>query len=268
MRFIKLLAEKILPRWLLRAIIEKMIEIKGRKNEHRYKGNIVLCPCCGKTFNQFIDFNVNEKDVNPERYKETYKNKICPYCFSAPRHRIVCYYFNKNKELLPKNKIIMFGAEYSIKKWFCKNGFRYITADLFNRSAHKKVDIQNIPFADESWELIICNHVLEHIPDYKLALKELRRILTKNGILELTIPTDRNLETVYEDVKIATKEDRKKYFGQYDHLRIFGNDFDKILSECGFSVEIINGDNLPDEIVGVVGPADTGDNRVYICRKK
>jgi predicted SAM-dependent methyltransferase len=160
----------------------------------------------------------------------------------------------------------MFGAERSIKKWFDRNGCRYTTVDLFDRTADVKVDIQNMQFPDKTWGLIICNHVLEHVPDYKIALRELKRVLKDDGILELTVPTDKNLETVYEDSSIVKKKDKIKHFGQSDHVRMFGNDFEKILIESGFSVEIVNGDNLPDETAGIVGPADYDDNRVYICR--
>jgi predicted SAM-dependent methyltransferase len=166
------------------------------------------------------------------------------------------------------NNILMFGAEYSIKKWFDRNGYHYTTADLFDRSADIKADIQNTPFADETWDLIICNHVLEHVPNYKNALIELRRILKINGKLELTVPTDRSFEKVYEDLTITSKEERIKAFGQYDHVRIFGNNFEQILLELGFSVEVIDGNELPAKIVGEIGPANYDDNRVYICKGK
>jgi predicted SAM-dependent methyltransferase len=162
----------------------------------------------------------------------------------------------------------MIGAEPSIINWFDRNNCHYTTADLFDRTADVKVDVQHMLFPDESWELIICNHVLEHVPDYIIALKELRRVLNNNGILELTVPTDRNLETVYEDNNIVGKAERTKIFGQYDHVRIFGNDFGNILASLDFFVEIIDGNNFPDEIVGVIGPVNYDDNRVYICRKK
>ncbi|GHT56153.1 hypothetical protein AGMMS49982_22800 [Bacteroidia bacterium] len=161
----------------------------------------------------------------------------------------------------------MFAAEYSIKQWFDKNKYKYTTADLFDRSADKKIDIQNISFPDESWSLILCNHILEHVPDYKIALKELYRILTKGGILEITAPTDRKFDTTYEDENVINREERIEKFGQYDHLRIFGNDFKERIMDAGFSVEVIDGDKLPAEIVGKIGPANYDDNRVYICRK-
>jgi predicted SAM-dependent methyltransferase len=202
---------------------------------------------------------------NYERFKDTYKNTVCPYCFSMPRHRIACYYFEQN--MGGGGNTIMFGGEHSIKRWFNRNGYRYTTADLFDRSADIKVDIQKTQFSDEEWDLIICNHVLEHVPDFKAALHELRRILKTNGILELTVPTDRTFETTYEDAHIKTKKERIRAFGQYDHVRIFGNDFEKIVVESGFSVKIIDGSQLPGEIGGIIGPANYDDNRVYICKK-
>jgi SAM-dependent methyltransferase len=257
--------KEFFPKKLLRTIINRRLEIKGGRNERKYKGSAVLCPCCGKTFSQFMDFNIR-KINNYDRFKDTYKGKVCPSCISMPRHRIVCQYFEKNVTRKPCN-IIVFGPEYPIKIWLDKKSFDYTTADLFDRTADVKVDIQNISFPDEMWDLIICNHVLEHVPDFRKALGELKRILKKDGILELTVPTDRNFETVYEDKNITNKEDRIKLFGQYDHLRIFGNDFGKILVDSGFLVEVINGDELPVEICGMIGPSNYDDNRVYICKK-
>ena len=267
MRFIKYLVKRFLPKKFLRIVKDNYYETIGLKNEKRYSGDAVYCPCCRKRFSSFMDFSVT-KINNKERYIRTYKNTLCPYCASMPRHRIICYYLDENKQVVAKNNILMFGAEFSIRKWFDMNGFHYRTADLFDRSSEFKIDIQNIPFPDESWNLIICNHVLEHVPDYKIALKELKRVLNKAGFLEITIPTDRNFDSVYEEPGIVTEEDRTKHFGQNDHLRIFGNDFENILKECGFLVEVVNGSILPAEICGVTGPADYDDNRVYICRKK
>jgi predicted SAM-dependent methyltransferase len=161
----------------------------------------------------------------------------------------------------------MFGAEVSIQIWFQKNGYLYTTADLFDEDADIKVDIQKTSFPDETWSMIICNHVLEHVPDYQMALTELRRILKKNGILEITVPMDRDLKTVCEDPSIITIEERIEKFGQFDHVRIFGNDFEVILQRAGFFVEVLEGDKLPAIIGPAPGPSKYDDNRVYICRK-
>jgi SAM-dependent methyltransferase len=267
MKAIVLLLKLILPKKLSKFIRKIHHEQKGIYNSRHYRGDNYLCPCCGKTFSSFMDYKYDQTQ-NKSRYIGYYKNKVCPNCFSLPRHRIICHYFSENRETLPINKILMFGAEYSITTWFDTHGFCYTTADLFERLADVKVDIQKIPYPDESWSLIICNNILEHVPDYKLALSELRRILEKNGILELTVPTDKSIEIVYEDASVVSKEKRTELFGQSDHLRIFGHDFEKLLIKSGFFVEVVDGNKLPAMIEATVGPANYDDNKVYICRRK
>jgi len=268
MQFLKFLMKKLLPAKVLRKALDKYFEAKARKYERQYRGDAVFCPCCGKKFRSFMYFSMRKNQNNEQRCADTYKHTVCPNCFSFPRHRIICHYFDKNKQFIPQNNVLIFAGEYAIKKWFDTNDCHYQTADLFDRTSDIRIDIQNIPFPDESWELIVCNHVLEHVPNYQIALKELRRVLTRKGLLEITVPTDRRLSTVYEDSNIVNKKDRIRHFGQYDHLRVFGNNFEEILKKSGFAVEIVDGCQLPTEIGGVVGPMNYDDNRVYICRKE
>jgi predicted SAM-dependent methyltransferase len=250
---------------MLKVLMKQYFESKGRRNARRYRGNTVVCPCCGESFRTFMDFECSEIN-NEARYVGYHENTVCPRCASFPRHRVVCCYLDENKDRLG-DKILMFGAELSIEKWFRRHDFRYKTADLFDRTAEIKTDIQATSFPDDAWSLIICNHVLEHVPDYMAALKELRRILKNEGILEISVPTDRQLETVYEDTRLISPEQRTKQFGQADHLRIFGNDFEEILKNAGFIVEVIHGDTLSAQFGTSVGPANYDDNRIYICRK-
>ncbi|MDR1602127.1 MAG: class I SAM-dependent methyltransferase [Tannerella sp.] len=266
MKKINALIKKYLPKVMLKILMKQYYESKGCRNARRYRGSAVVCPCCGESFRAFMDFEYSNIN-NAARYADYHRNTVCPRCASFPRHRTVCCYLNENRDKL-RDGILMFGAELSIEKWFRRHGFRYRTADLFDRTAEIKTDIQATPFSDENWSLIICNHVLEHVPDYRAALKELRRILKSDGILEISVPTDRKQETVYEDASAVTPEQRIEQFGQDDHLRIFGNDFEKILTDAGFFVEVVCGDTLPAEYRTVVGPADYDDNRIYICRKK
>lgn len=267
MKKIKALIKQYMPKKILRFIMKQYFKTRGRRFSKQYQGEDVSCPCCGNSFSSFMDFEI-DKLHNESRYVNYYKNTVCPYCFSFPRHRVVCEHFDKNKHIFSDDaNILMVGAEYSIEQWFNNHGLSYTTADLFDRTADLKVDILNTPFADNSWSIIICNHVLEHVPDYKIALKELKRILKKDGILELAVPIDMSFSTTYEDDSIVTEKQRIEAFGQPDHLRIFGSNFKDLLMEAGFSVEVINGNDLPAKYRTVVGPANYDDNRIFICRK-
>lgn len=266
---LKLIANKILPTSTLKAVKQNYREIRGKLLARRYRGNIVSCPCCQKQFRTFLPFGYTKGLNNASRFEENYKNTVCPYCYSLPRHRIVCDYLNKNKADLTriKPKVLMIGAEHAIEIWLQKNNWEYTTADLFDRTADVKVDIQQIQFEDESWSLIICNHVLEHVPNYEIALGELRRILKKEGLLEISVPTDKSFETTVESSGEMSTKERIRIFGQIDHMRIFGKDIAAQIALNGFQVDAIHGSTLPAQIGTKIGPANYDDNTIYICRK-
>jgi ubiquinone/menaquinone biosynthesis C-methylase UbiE len=115
-----------------------------------------------------------------------------------------------------------------------------LTFDLNSPIADIKGDLTSTNFKDESFDLIICNHVLEHIEDDKLALDEMYRILKYNGISILQVPINVKRENTFEDLSIKSKIQREKYFGQYDHVREYGLDFKDRVEQAGFKVEMIN----------------------------
>ncbi|HIE15432.1 MAG TPA: SAM-dependent methyltransferase, partial [Bacteroidales bacterium] len=119
------------------------------------------------------------------------------------------------------------------KKMF---NIQYITADLESPIADVKMDIQQIPFEDESFDVVICNHVLEHVDDDLKAMREFYRILKKKGWAILQVPIDKNRETTYEDNTIVSPKEREKHFGQYDHRRVHGRDYGERLKKAGFKV--------------------------------
>jgi ubiquinone/menaquinone biosynthesis C-methylase UbiE len=109
-------------------------------------------------------------------------------------------------------------------------------------------------FEDESFDLIICNHVLEHIEDDRKALREIYRVLKNNGISILQVPININREKTFEDPKITSISEREKHFGQYDHVREYGIDYKSRIEEVGFIVEMINyTDNLSEDIINKYG---------------
>jgi SAM-dependent methyltransferase len=268
MNVVKKIIKKFIPRRAKRLLHYILDSIKLKLRSIEYIGNNVFCPCCGSSFRRFMDFDLTGVDHETyiKDWEAWYKNKVCLKCGSIPRHRIVCKHFDEMQFDFLNSNILMFASD-PIKNWFKRNKLKYKTADKYDERADFKVDIQNTGFSDEAWDLIVCNHVLEHVIDYKEALRELMRILKQDGILELTVPIDKNLQTVRENENVMSMRDKIKNFGQQEHLREFGNDFEKILTDFGFLVEVVDGDKLPDNIVGKIGPWRCDDNRVYICRK-
>jgi SAM-dependent methyltransferase len=116
----------------------------------------------------------------------------------------------------------------------------YITSDLHSPLADVKADITNLPFSDDSFDVIFCNHVLEHVTNDKKALSELYRVMKKGGWGIFQIPQDLNREFTYEDYTITDPKERVQHFGQYDHVRVYGRDYFEKLSLVGFEVETID----------------------------
>ena len=116
----------------------------------------------------------------------------------------------------------------------------YTTTDLNSPLADVKADICDLPFDDNSYDVIFCNHVLEHIPDDQKAMKELYRVLRPGGMGIFQIPQDLNRETTFEDDSITDKAERARIFGQYDHVRIYGRDYFDKLRSVGFKVEVVD----------------------------
>ena len=150
--------------------------------------------------------------------------------------------------------------------WIKRKGITCKTADLYNK-AYLKLDIQSTGLSDESYDVIVCNHVLEHVDDYRIALKEVFRILRGGGIFICSFPMDKNIELIDEEQEPLSDEERILRFGQNDHKRVFGMKADQFLTEAGFIVETIKGEDFPEEILPVVGPADYDMNILFCCRK-
>ena len=225
----------------------------------------VFCPCCGHEFVKFRE-NAYFRDArrfNWDRFKNARQDVVCPFCGSLPRHRIIAEWCGKNSDELSHSRNLYFACESSMKRWFRKNRIKVTTADLFSQ-ADLKLDITDIDLPDGSFDHVFSNHVLEHVPDYKKALGELRRILVPGGKLIVSFPIDLSLKTVYERTDL-TADERVRLFGQFDHYRLFGSDSRRILEDAGFSVCTVNISELSENILPVVGPSDYDSNMVFIC---
>ena len=233
------------------------------------KAGEVYCPCCGKHFRSFKDerFYADTAHFNPDMFKKSRQDVICDFCRSAPRHRIIAEWADENAKKLISSKILYFAPELSMMLWFRRHGIRATTADLYDKRTDLKLDITAIDLPDGTQDVIFCNHVLEHVSDYKPALSELHRILRKDGMLIISFPIDPNADRVLE-LTGSTKEERIKLGGQHDHLRVFGMDSSKLLEDSGFEVSTIDLGNMPDNILPVEGPADFDSNMIFCCIRK
>lgn len=134
--------------------------------------------------------------------------------------------------------ILYFAPVDMIANKLRKQGNNLITADLIMDGVDIHSDITQLPFGNQSFNAVICSHVLEHIPDDRTAMSEMRRTLDSEGNVLIIIPKDKDREQTYEDDSITSPEARRREFGQEDHVRWYGKDFVQRLSESGFDVTI------------------------------
>ena len=230
---------------------------------------VVFCPCCGLKCRSFVSGNYKDspKRFNSSRYEHVRQDVLCPFCRALPRHRMLALWFEKHIELLRKADILYFAPSRSERMWLKRNKVSCVTADLFDKNVDLKLDIQDTGLPDGSYDVIVCNHVLEHVDDFRKALREMYRILRPSGSFICSFPMDPNVELLDEDPSVQTEEERVTHFGQNDHLRVFGMKADRFLMEAGFEVERIEGKDYPEEILPVVGPADYDMNLLFRCVK-
>tara|TARA_B110001450_G_scaffold168421_1_gene157031 strand:+ start:6274 stop:7044 length:771 start_codon:yes stop_codon:yes gene_type:complete len=198
------------------------------------KGNKFTDPIDGKSFRSFL----------PYGYENQRDNVLSPSTLSLERHRLLWLYLKKNTDFFTntKNKkVLHFAPEQCFYKRFrTQKNIDYTTTDLLSPLADVKADICNLPFEDNTYDIIFCNHVLEHIPDDTKAMQEIFRVLKPNGMAVLQIPQELDRKETFEDNSITNKEERAKIFGQYDHVRIYGYDYFEKLRSIGFKVHEID----------------------------
>ncbi|MEE3035028.1 MAG: methyltransferase domain-containing protein [Bacteroidota bacterium] len=197
-----------------------------------YKGNKFTDPINGKSYRKFI----------PYGYKKIRPNALSPGTLSLERHRLLWLYLKRETTFLKdKKKVLHIAPEQALYREFKKNKFwNYTTLDLSSPLADIKADITNLPFDNNFFDLIICNHVLEHIPKDLIAMKEIFRILKKNGVAIMQVPIDKNRLETFEDFSVKSSKKREELFGQYDHVRIYGKDFFDRLKSVGFRIQKID----------------------------
>ena len=194
--------------------------------------------------NRFVDpiDNQGYKNLLPYGYEKQRENVLSPGTYSLERHRLMWLYLKNETDFFTKaSKVLHIAPEQSfIKRFRNLKHLDYTTSDLESPLADVKADICDLPFEDNTYDVIFCNHVLEHIPDDAKAMSELFRVMKPGGWGILQVPISYQRETTYEDPTITSKEDRRREFGQYDHVRVYGMDYYKRLENVGFIVEQVD----------------------------
>ena len=196
------------------------------------RGNTYTDPIDGKSYRRFL----------PYGYAKVRENVLAPGTLSLERHRLFWLYLkNETTFFSAPLRVLHFAPEQAFVQEFKKQkNLTYTTTDLNSPIADVKADICDLPFKDNSFDFIICNHVLEHIPDDIKAMQELYRVLAPSGTAIVQVPYDAKREITFEDNTITDQSERTRIFGQYDHLRVYGMDYFKKLSSIGFNVNALD----------------------------
>lgn len=195
-----------------------------------YRGTNVYCVCCDRSFSKFLPYGNNPR-----------AGVLCPFCHSLERTRMLDYYLQNETEVYRRSiKILHFAPEKALEqKLKAAQKSNYVSADINPAFADVVVDIQAIPFEENSFDLIICSHVLGHIPDEKKAIDEMYRVLKPGGSALILTVLDFSRKT-YENPEIKTPEERLHHFGEPDLLRLHGTDFIRRLERDRVNVEQID----------------------------
>lgn len=206
------------------------------------RGKKYTDPIDGKQFKAFL----------PYGYENPRDNVLSPSTLSLERHRLLWLFLKKETDFFISDlKVLHFAPEQAFYKRFRRmENIIYTTTDLNSPLADVEADICDLPFKDNTYDVILCNHVLEHIPNDQKAMQELYRVMKPGGWGIFQIPQDLDREHTFEDHSITDRKERAKIFGQYDHVRIYGRDYFDKLRNIGFNVtEVSFNKNLtPEEI--------------------
>ena len=221
------------------------------------RGSRFHCPLCSGNYYRFLTFG------DPPR-----ENAMCPGCASLERHRLLWIALEKQWQkgaFRAKDRMLHVAPEPVLAKKFEQRFGDYVSIDLDGQRAIKAMDVTALTFADRCFDAIVCNHVLEHVPDDRTAIAELYRVLKPGGWGSIQVPMKGNV--THEDLGVTDPQERRRLYGQHDHVRQYGSDFMDRLRGGGFEVlilpkqELLDADNLDrlsvaceDEVVLVTRP--------------
>ena len=204
--------------------------VRQLKVRIRRVGATEYCPLCEGSY-RFLPWGL----IRRERAR-------CPGCDSLERHRLMWLWLEASGVLDRPVRILHFAPEPCVsRKLTAMPDVEYVSADSmasdYATPGQFNMDITNIRFPDESFDIVIASHVLEHVPDDRRAMRELRRVARPGGLGLIFVPFDDNRDETFEDWTITSPEGRVRAFGQADHVRVYASrDYKKRLAEAGWEV--------------------------------
>lgn len=225
----------------------------------RYRGEGRYCPVCEKSAKRFVPYGVPPRE-----------EACCIHCGALERHRMTWSYFERRTNLFDgqEKRVLHVAPERQFEKLLRKRiGSGYLTADLFNPRAMVKMDITDIQYEDDSFDVVYCSHVLEHVDDDIKAMTEFHRVLKPTGWAVLLVPI--TAETTYGDPSVTDPQERLRLFGQEDHVRRYGPDFGDRLRDAGFAVEVVEPQDFltPAEVSAMRIGVDI-EEKIFLCTKR
>jgi SAM-dependent methyltransferase len=243
---------RYIPRPILQMVSPLVMKVLSQLN----KGNEVECPVCASQYKKFLPYG-----------RVARENALCPNCLALERHRLMWLFLQKQTDFFNAPlKVLHVAPEHCFIERFEKlSNLDYITADIESPLAKVKMDVHSIPFPDNSFDVIFCNHVLEHVEDDILACSEFNRVLKPGGWGILQSPVY-SMEKTLEDKTITDPAERERIFGQRDHVRKFGKDYAERLRRSGLKIEE-NQFVKQLETENVKKYALAEDEVIFLCRK-
>lgn len=223
-----------------------------------YWGRSNYCPVCDSHIRTFI--SLSEQRRRPH---------VCPVCLSYSRHRVVWLFFTHKTDLFTAlgKRMLHFAPEQGLEvRLRRQHNLDYVTADLFRSDVTVQTDITQLDFADASFDVIYCSHVLEHVLDDHSAISEMARVLKPDGWAVILVPITAN--QTFEDPAVTDPAERAKVFGKPGHVRRYGLDFRDRLASGGFEVETVLASDFlaPDELERMrISPGS--ESTIFYCTK-
>ena len=245
--------------------VNALADVRGRLQATYYSGEQFRCPYCKKSFRKFLSTGFDSGIFKELKVVGggARDNARCPRCGSVERERLLCLYLDQMQDAMSNYKnVLHFAPERNLGKKIKGMSEGYTTTDLKSKSVDMNFDITSIPFPEDSFDLIVCNHVLEHVPDDLAAMSEIFRVLQSHGVALLQVPLAPSVCTTREGSIDMSSEQKTSLFGQFDHVRLYGTDYVDRLRSVGFKVDPWNTSSQ----VAIAHGLDQ-EEYVYVCAK-